>query len=321
VVAGRLLPALALLLVLALPRPARAAALGAGCRLQPSFQALHDLIPAVVGDCTSDANVTSDGDAQQATTRGLLVFRKADAWTAFTDGATTWIVGPCGLQSRANDASLPWERGGACEASASMPDPTAGHVAVPPTRRRKPSGQSSAAPPAAGPIPAPPTPSQPRVALPSELQPAWDLLHSPQAGDLGNLADTWAIGSGVSIGVGPLPAAWGAYSSSLNRVLIAPDTAADLPAATAAVLVHELRHAAQRSEGDLDCVHREVDAARWESLTWERLGGGVAAPASGLQRQETALLNLIRTEGDTGLYQWIVGQPGYQRECSLTSGG
>ena len=29
-----------------------------------------------------------------------------------------------------------------------------------------------------------------------------------------------------------MPAAWGAYSSSLNRVLIATDTAADLPAVT-----------------------------------------------------------------------------------------
>jgi hypothetical protein len=81
-----------------------------GCRLQLGFRVLHDLIPDIVGDCLEDEHHNPlNGDALQRTTGGLLVWRKADNWTAFTDGATTWINGPFGLQSRPNDGRFPWE--------------------------------------------------------------------------------------------------------------------------------------------------------------------------------------------------------------------
>jgi hypothetical protein len=39
----------------------------------------------------------------------LLVWRAADNWTAFTDGASTWINGPLGIQSRPNSQRFVWE--------------------------------------------------------------------------------------------------------------------------------------------------------------------------------------------------------------------
>ena len=89
---------------------------GDGCRFKLGFETLHDLIPDVVGDCLDDeGHNPANGDGLQHTTAwhgsgGLLVWRKADNWTAFTDGATTWINGPFGLASRPNAGPLfPWE--------------------------------------------------------------------------------------------------------------------------------------------------------------------------------------------------------------------
>jgi hypothetical protein len=81
----------------------------AGCTFTFGFKDLHDLAPDIVGDCTSNETHAANGDALQTTTRGLLAWRKADNWTAFTDGVTTWINGPEGLQSRPNDERFPWE--------------------------------------------------------------------------------------------------------------------------------------------------------------------------------------------------------------------
>jgi len=81
-----------------------------GCGFQLGFKALHDLIPLIVGDCREDEHHNADnGDTLQATTNGLLVWRQADNWTAFTDGTTTWIIGPNGLESRPNGERFTWE--------------------------------------------------------------------------------------------------------------------------------------------------------------------------------------------------------------------
>src|SRR4051812_9585256 len=74
------------------------------------FRTLHDLIPEVVGSCEEDQRTDPEsGDSLQQTTNGLLVWRRADNWTAFTDGSTTWVNGPAGLQARANGDRFPWE--------------------------------------------------------------------------------------------------------------------------------------------------------------------------------------------------------------------
>ncbi len=51
----------------------------------------------------------SNGDALQRTTNGLLVWRKADNHTAFTDGYRAWVVGPYGLEYRLNSRRFSWE--------------------------------------------------------------------------------------------------------------------------------------------------------------------------------------------------------------------
>jgi sortase (surface protein transpeptidase) len=80
------------------------------CQFVLGFQALHDLIPAEVGDCTDDeSHNPANGDALQHSSGGLLVWRKADNWTAFTDGSHTWVNGPNGIQERLNTQRFSWE--------------------------------------------------------------------------------------------------------------------------------------------------------------------------------------------------------------------
>jgi hypothetical protein len=86
--------------------PARAE----GCEFVLGFKAMHDLIPDKVGDCKTDEyHNPYNGDGLQETTGGLLVWRKSDNWTAFTDGYHTWLNGPSGLQQRLNTERFPWE--------------------------------------------------------------------------------------------------------------------------------------------------------------------------------------------------------------------
>ncbi|HLG72664.1 MAG TPA: C39 family peptidase [Chloroflexota bacterium] len=103
----RLLPALALLGLTALP--ALAAAPAPGCQFVLGFAALHDADPADVGACTDNQAFAANGDSIQHTTRGMLAWRKADNWTAFTDGYQTWLNGPNGLVRRFNDEWFEWE--------------------------------------------------------------------------------------------------------------------------------------------------------------------------------------------------------------------
>jgi hypothetical protein len=83
---------------------------GMACRFVLGFATLRDLIPNIVGECQGDQFFAANGDAQQHTTGGLLVWRKADNWTAFTDGTTTWLNGPEGLESRPNTERFAWEQ-------------------------------------------------------------------------------------------------------------------------------------------------------------------------------------------------------------------
>jgi hypothetical protein len=71
----------------------------------------------MVGGCLEDEHFnTANGNAEQRTVAhhgqgGLLVWRKADNWTAFTDGYWSWVNGPSGLQRRLNTECFPWEAG------------------------------------------------------------------------------------------------------------------------------------------------------------------------------------------------------------------
>jgi hypothetical protein len=73
------------------------------------FKTLADQIPYAVGEPTENERWGANGDSLQQTTTGLMVWRKADNWTAFTDGGRTWINGPSGVQDRSNDDRFDWE--------------------------------------------------------------------------------------------------------------------------------------------------------------------------------------------------------------------
>ena len=93
------------------------------CAFALGFRALRDQRPGIVGECLDDeSHDAASGNTIQHTTAhhgrgGLLVWRKADNWTAFTDGHRTWINGPNGLQDRLNPDRFIWEAGGAAPAS------------------------------------------------------------------------------------------------------------------------------------------------------------------------------------------------------------
>jgi hypothetical protein len=91
-------------------RPALAQS--APCRFTLGFAKLRAAIGSTrVGDCLEDEHFNPEsGTTQQRAFGGLFIWRQADNWIAFTDGATTWIDGPSGVVSRPNSERFPWER-------------------------------------------------------------------------------------------------------------------------------------------------------------------------------------------------------------------
>ncbi|MGI8916756.1 MAG: Gmad2 immunoglobulin-like domain-containing protein [Chloroflexota bacterium] len=82
----------------------------ASCHFVLGFATLAGLIPQTVGQCVeNESHNPATGDTLQHTTGGLLVWRQADNWTAFTDGNHTWLNGPNGLQQRLNTQRFSWE--------------------------------------------------------------------------------------------------------------------------------------------------------------------------------------------------------------------
>jgi len=103
----RVIVALTLILCLI---PQATPSFAADCRFQLGFATLAGLLPQQVGACLDDEGHNPvNGDGLQHTVNGLLVWRKADNWTAFTDGYRTWINGPDGIQQRLNTMRFPWE--------------------------------------------------------------------------------------------------------------------------------------------------------------------------------------------------------------------
>ncbi len=113
------------------------------CQFVLGFQTLHDLDAADVGECVDNQSFAANGDALQHTTRGLMVWRKADNWTAFTNGYMTWINGPNGLASRLNTDRFAWE---AQATPTPAPTATAAAAANVPTPTPTPSGPPATSP-------------------------------------------------------------------------------------------------------------------------------------------------------------------------------
>jgi hypothetical protein len=99
-----------LMLVLALS--AHPSAAQEPCRFVLGFATLRDLVGVQkVGNCLeSERFNVENGNGEQRTSGGLLVWRKIDNFTAFTDGSHSWINGPNGLESRPNAERFSWEK-------------------------------------------------------------------------------------------------------------------------------------------------------------------------------------------------------------------
>ena len=96
----------------------------AECQFVLGFATLRDLIGHdIVGECLENEHYNHIGDSVQQTTGGLLVWRKADNWTAFTDGYRTWINGPNGLVQRLNTERFAWEADYAPSGGIATPTP------------------------------------------------------------------------------------------------------------------------------------------------------------------------------------------------------
>jgi hypothetical protein len=76
------------------------------------FKTLADMLgPDVIGEPLEDEHFNPEcGDTLQLTTKGLMVWRKAENICAFTNGDRTWLNGPEGLQERGNNERFDWER-------------------------------------------------------------------------------------------------------------------------------------------------------------------------------------------------------------------
>jgi hypothetical protein len=86
------------------------------------FKVIADQIPDIVGvPVENEWFDVGNGNSIQRTVnptrpasdglpkQGLMVWRKSDNWTAFTDGWMTWVNGPMGLLRRYNGERFPWE--------------------------------------------------------------------------------------------------------------------------------------------------------------------------------------------------------------------
>lgn len=140
-VAGSLI--LALLIQFAASMPAVNAQ--PSCRFVLGFATLRDLIGAQkVGQCLEDEHFNlENGNSEQQTSGGLMVWRKVDNFTAFTDGATSWINGPNGLQSRPNRDRFSWEKDPVRPSAAT--EPASVQVAAPgAAASQRPTGEATA---------------------------------------------------------------------------------------------------------------------------------------------------------------------------------
>ena len=122
------------------PRPPRAGR-RADCELKLGFRALASRSPRSSAPAWRTSTSTPPtATAEQRTTAhhgqgGLLVWRKADNWTAFTDGYWTWVNGPNGVQRRLNTERFDWEAPAAAQENAAPGVDSPGGAATAPSAR------------------------------------------------------------------------------------------------------------------------------------------------------------------------------------------
>ncbi|MDP2660956.1 MAG: glycoside hydrolase family 2 TIM barrel-domain containing protein [Dehalococcoidia bacterium] len=93
--------------------PVESSASGA-CQISLGFAFLRDTVNQAegadtVGTCLEDIRYGAGGNSMQLTGNGLLAWSGSTNWTGFTDGETTWVNGPYGLEKRSNNEQFLWE--------------------------------------------------------------------------------------------------------------------------------------------------------------------------------------------------------------------
>lgn len=275
------------------------------CQFVLGFKTLRDIVGhETVGECLENEHHNASGDGVQHTTGGLLVWRKQDNRTAFTDGYRTWINGPNGLQQRLNTERFPWEHDYAPGGGVATPTPTP----IPPT-------------PTPAPIP-PPTPT-PTPRIDPRLGRA---LQTLQTTFLGRTYHAWFTEAAPSVTFGTVPEGWTSRYHDPPRNEIVIDTAlrsesADVLAALIAwetvLAVNSKRHGPQgeRWRSGADCLNEVVDAevalARW----WiSRFGHeGLSNPRTATERMLNQLAQRYREEY---LEFSVLSSSGYREWCA-----
>jgi hypothetical protein len=82
---------------------------GVNCTISNGFATLDGMMVNQVGGCLTNPYQISNGNTVQETVGGLLSFNPSDSMPKFTDGINTWVLGPDGLQERANGDHFAYE--------------------------------------------------------------------------------------------------------------------------------------------------------------------------------------------------------------------
>lgn len=260
------------------------------------FKTLRDLVGhETVGECLENEHYNAIGDSVQRTTGGLLVWRKQDNWTAFTDGYRTWINGPNGLQQRLNTERFAWEHDHAPAGGIATPTPT--------------------------PIPTPtPTPT-PRVD--PRLSRA---LQTLQKTSLGRTYYAWFAEAAPGLTFGTVPKGWTSryHDPPRNEIVIdsalrseSADVLAALIAWETVLAVNSKRRGPQseRWRSGTECLNEVVDAegalARW---WFSRFG------QQGMRNAGTATERMLNFLAQRYHYQTletsVLSSAGYREWCA-----
>ncbi len=257
------------------------------CQFILGFKTLRDLVGhEVVGECLENEHHSANGDSLQHTTGGLLVWRKADNRTAFTDGYRTWINGPNGLQQRLNTERFVWE-----------PDYASGGGIATPTPR-------------------PPV-------MDDGLGYVVEVMSSTS---IGKTLFAWLNEASPSLVYGTVPDGWASvyFDPPRNEIVVSEDLRNESPDVQAASIAWQtviafnakrfgLKHV--RWHSGLNCLDEMVEAGGLMAQWWvERFGpGGLENASTGAENwiNEQAQLHQNQTLGD-----YVRSHPGYRARCA-----
>jgi hypothetical protein len=277
---------LGVLLALALALPAASASAQPACEFKLGFRMIAAQIPGIVGQCLENEHHNpANGDALQRTTGGLLVWRKADNFTAFTDGHRSWVNGPFGLQVRLNTARFAWE----AAAPAAAP---AGACATVGTERC--------------------LPVDPRL---------MGAVEALLGVDEGRFLLRAAARGGVVLRVEPLPeGVHGVYRTRTRTIGMSAALAGASDKVKAAILAHELRHAVDHVNGTLgeteaSCLKSEEDAFRVQARVWAEMWQGRLPPSDDPMHEELNVIAVAAARDPVGLAEALAGA--YHEECRV----